>query len=226
MAKMVYEWRGNMKPENESSKQPEKEAVVTTIVGGRPPGAGTKVGRIPRGIEILVKKASVDPAFKALLLDKRGEAAKEIELQLDPTETAMLNQIPAAQLLAIIESTKIRPETRRVFLGRVAALMLTALGGALFNCSSNEKGNDTIKDEKNNTFPQTEGIRPDRPPAVRDSSGVDTTNTDSNQAAKPPHIDSQQMISKGNRPDRPPAVRDSANADTTGIDSTTIISNQ
>ena len=46
----------------------EQEAVRTTIVGGRPPGCGQPVGQIPRGIEVLVKKAAVDPEFKTLLL--------------------------------------------------------------------------------------------------------------------------------------------------------------
>ena len=56
-------------------RPPEQEAVNTTIVGGRPPGCGKPVGEIPRGIEILVKKASVDEAFKELLLARRAEAA-------------------------------------------------------------------------------------------------------------------------------------------------------
>ncbi|MCP4231568.1 MAG: hypothetical protein GY771_15670, partial [bacterium] len=41
----------------------EREAVRTTIVGGRPPGSGKSNGSIPRGIEVLVKKASVDAVF-------------------------------------------------------------------------------------------------------------------------------------------------------------------
>lgn len=49
----------------DSEKRPEhaaeQEAVRTAIVGGRPPGSGTRVGAIPRGVEVLVKKASVDP---------------------------------------------------------------------------------------------------------------------------------------------------------------------
>ena len=62
----------------------EQEAVRTTIVGGRPPGSGKPVGDIPRGIEVLVKKASVDPRFCDTLLRRRADAAKEIGLELDP----------------------------------------------------------------------------------------------------------------------------------------------
>ena len=60
-----------------SNRVEEREAVCTTIVGGRPPGCGTKVGNIPRGIEILVKKASVDPDFKKLLLKIHSKSMKE-----------------------------------------------------------------------------------------------------------------------------------------------------
>ena len=35
---------------------------------------------IPRAIEVLIKKASVDPEFRQLLLEKREQAAGEIDL--------------------------------------------------------------------------------------------------------------------------------------------------
>ena len=38
---------------------------------------------IPRGVEVLVRKASVDPAFKDLLLTAREAAASQIDLELD-----------------------------------------------------------------------------------------------------------------------------------------------
>lgn len=85
--------------------------------------------RIPRGVEILVKKASVDPAFKALLLEKRAEAAREIELDLDPSEAIMLGAIPKEQLEAIIARTTVPEEHRRVFLGNVGKAMLAVAAG-------------------------------------------------------------------------------------------------
>jgi hypothetical protein len=83
---------------------------------------------IPRGIEVLVKKASVDPAFRALLLERRAKAAKDIYLTLGPTEAAMLNTIPAAQLEAIVARTQVEPESQAVFIGNDAAAMLATLG--------------------------------------------------------------------------------------------------
>jgi len=114
--------------DNKKSKRPkEQDAVFTTIVGGRPPGSGTKVGAIPRGIEVLIKKASVDPEFRRLLLEKRGEAAKEIELELTEAERNTLSSIPAEQLEKIIDNTKVKPEHRAIFLGNVGKLMLAAV---------------------------------------------------------------------------------------------------
>jgi hypothetical protein len=117
---------------DEKFEQPkEKEAVFTTIVGGRPPGSGTQVGTIPRGIEVLVKKASVDPEFRQLLLEKRGEAAREIDLQLTDAEQSMLSSIPAEQLEKIIDNAKVEPEHREIFMEAVGKLMLAALIGTV-----------------------------------------------------------------------------------------------
>ena len=88
---------------------------------------------IPRGIEVLVKKASVDPAFKKLLLEKRADAAKTIDLKLESPEIAMINAVPKTQLESIISRTIVLPRQRKVFLGKVAALMIVALGTAILN---------------------------------------------------------------------------------------------
>ena len=90
----------------------------TTIVGGRPPGSGQPVGDIPRGIEVLVKKAAVDAEFKALLLARRAAAADEIGLTLAPAEAMMLAVAPAEQLEAIIARTSVPSEHRRAFWAR------------------------------------------------------------------------------------------------------------
>jgi len=84
----------------------EQEAVNTTIVGGRPPGCGRPVGPIPRGIEVLVKKAAVDAEFKQLLLEKRADAARDIDLRLEPA-------VAEAQLEAIIARTTVHPKAAR-----------------------------------------------------------------------------------------------------------------
>jgi len=174
-----------MSQNNWSKEQP---AVVTTIVGGRPPGCGQPVGPIPYGLEILVKKASVDPEFKSRLIAKRAEVAGEIGLTLEPAEAAMLAAIPAAQLEQTIAGAKVRPEHRSIFLGKAAAVMLAALG--ILGCDCNSKYN-----------PVSMGIQPaippDKSPAV---TAPDRPNPPTNQAPAPTP---SETTSKGIRPDRP-----------------------
>ncbi len=179
-----------MKKEKDSVRPSEKGAVFTTIVGGRPPGSGTEVGRIPRGIEVLIKKASVDEEFRAILLAQRTDAAGEIGLELADAEKAMLESIPAAQLEAIISRTKVKPQNRRVFLGKVAAAMLAAVGVGVAGC---EKEPD-----------RTTGVRPDKPPGksseekpeIMVSTGIRIEPADPNQPDRP-------IVSRGIMTDRP-----------------------
>jgi hypothetical protein len=111
------------------------------------------VKTIPRGIEVLVKKASVDTAFRELLLLRRAEAAKEIGLGLLPSEAAMVNDTPRAQLEAIIAGTHVEPRLRPALLGRVAAVMLVALGASTSDMTWAQPG-------------PTTGSRPDPPEPV------------------------------------------------------------
>jgi hypothetical protein len=81
-----------------------------------------------RGFEVLVKKASVDPVFRELLLDARAEAAKVIGLKLSEPEAEILNEVLAERLEAVIARAKVTPEQREVFLGSSGEKMLEALG--------------------------------------------------------------------------------------------------
>ena len=102
----------------------------------------------PRGIEVLLKKATVDPKFRVLLLNDREEAARSIELDLDPMENAMLQAIPTDQLIAIIEKTEVPEPQRRVFLGTAAAILAALSGAAVYKFGSQAvewcKGQTTI----------------------------------------------------------------------------------
>ena len=98
--------------------------------------AGARFPRkVPRGLEVLVKKASVDPAFKKLLLEKRGEAANAIGLRLSDAERSMLEVIPLPQLEGIITHTRVSPKAKPAFLGYAAGAMLAALGIAATTCN-------------------------------------------------------------------------------------------
>jgi outer membrane biosynthesis protein TonB len=141
------------------------------------------VVEIPRGVEVLVKKAAVDPKFKKLLLGKRAEAAEAIALKLEPAEEAMLAAVPEDQLRAIVANTKVSPGLRPAFLGYAAAAMLAALGTTTTGCTEapNEpRGakpeSDRISDAKIGNMRKirlpTSGIQPDRPETYREGSAV------------------------------------------------------
>ena len=165
--------------QEEPSRPAEMPAVRTTIVGARPPGCGKALGEIPRGIEVLVKKAVVDPAFREVLLARRAAAAEEIGLALTPQEVLILNQVPAAQLEAIIARTKVDPSRRNAFLGKAAGVMLAALGAS------------AVVSESDGQI--SKGERPDVP----------TTATAPSQPASRP---TSEPTSRGVRPDKPLAA--------------------
>jgi len=168
-------------PQFRADRPQEQEAVRTTIVGGRPPGSGKSLGEIPRGIEVLVKKAAVDAQFKMLLLEKRADAAEAIGLALDPAEMMMLAAVPAAQLEMIIAQTDVPDGQRRAFLGRVAAAMLAAMGLASPGCGGSDvagirpdddgpqKGTSSDVKRREHRDGFTGGAQPDgpRPPIER-----------------------------------------------------------
>ena len=139
----------------DSSMQTPQDSVGLTIVGGRPSEDGSGPRGTPRGLEVLLKKASVDEEFRALLLEKRARASETILLKLDPAEAAMLDIMPREQLEAIIRGTRVPAEDRRVFLGKVASVMLAALGTGVGGCT------------KKNSRPKTAGISPDRTKGIR-----------------------------------------------------------
>jgi len=165
-------------------------------VGGRPPGSGQSVGNIPRGVEVLVKKASVDPQFKAVLLERRAAAAQQIGLELEAAEAMMLAAVPREQLEALIARTTVPAEHRRAFLGQATVAMLATLGvvtatGCPLGCKP-----DRIPPPAGiapDRPPDTKGIRPDRPPEPK----APKDKADDEETEKRPET------TRGIRPDRP-----------------------
>jgi hypothetical protein len=115
----------------------EKPALRTTIVGGRPSGSGKEADAVPRGIEILLKKAAVDESFRKILLSDRLNAADAIGLALNPVEVSMLKAIPEPALERMVFATKVQPKIRQAFIGYTAAVMLAALTAASDGISLN-----------------------------------------------------------------------------------------
>ena len=116
------------------SLENKHQTIESSAAQGGHVGSGSQTPNISRGVEVLIKKAAVDPAFRSLLLEKRAEAAQDIDLALSPAETALLNTVPVPHLEHIIAHTTVPTEHRRAFLGKVAGLMLAALGVQLEAC--------------------------------------------------------------------------------------------
>ncbi len=193
-----------MSDEPRDHQKPEMPAVRTTIVGGRPPGSGVPLGAVPRGVEILIQKAAVDPEFKVLLLEKRSAAAAEIGLTLQPAEAAMLDSVPAEQLEAIIDKTKVPENTRRALLGTVTVATLAALGVGIL--VSSLAGTQGIRPGREG---QTAGIRP--LPAHQPDPEPETDTQPAPLSADHPQDANRKYPttspSRGIRPDRPSGSR-------------------
>jgi len=129
----------------------------TTIVGGQPPARQAAAPKgAPVGIERVLFAAAVDPAFRQALLADRAAAVRERDLELRPSELAVLQGIGEQQLLATIEAMDTSTENleRRTFLRAVAvaSASVVAIGG-VSACT---------------------GIRPDEPDrGVRDGGAID-----------------------------------------------------
>jgi hypothetical protein len=76
---------------------------------------------IPRGIEALLKWASVDPAFLEEFLADPVAAAKRSGLVLTPAEVEMLRDSPKEHLAAIVNSTTATEAERKILVGRDGA---------------------------------------------------------------------------------------------------------
>jgi hypothetical protein len=97
-----------------------------TIVGGRS-ADNTPAGSSPRGIEILLKKASVDQEFAKLLLESPEDAARLISLDLQDSERRIMLNTPRATLQTMIRHTTVKRHQLSAFKTVSAALMLAAI---------------------------------------------------------------------------------------------------
>ena len=101
-----------------------------TIVGGRSDGYDASRD-FPRGIEVLLKKARVDPSFRELLLDDPIAAADSIELVLSDSERSILVNTTRAVLKVMIGNTFVPRHHRNSFLTQKApALLILVMASA------------------------------------------------------------------------------------------------
>ncbi len=100
----------------------------------------------PKGIEVLLKKASVDMEFRKILIKDRSKSALEIGLELIPSEKDMIDSIPEKQLVTMIYNTTVPINQKAAFRGKVAAVMLAAIGVAFIGALSLSSMGHRVKD--------------------------------------------------------------------------------
>jgi hypothetical protein len=100
------------------------EKNLKTIVGGRSTPCRDSVG-FPRGIEILLKKAKVDPRFRKLLLQDPVAASRSIELSLEDSEKKILLNTPGEVIEKMVESSFVPKHHVSTFMNARAAAMLS-----------------------------------------------------------------------------------------------------
>jgi membrane carboxypeptidase/penicillin-binding protein PbpC len=99
-----------------------------TIVGGRS-RSNRLLENFPRSIEVLLKKARVDDAFRELLLQNPFTAAESIELHLGEQEINTLKNIPQSLLKMVIDNTPVPKQHVQTFrTAKKAAVLVLLLG--------------------------------------------------------------------------------------------------
>jgi len=131
-----------------------------TIVGGRPQGKAKPGAEIPRGVEVLLKMAALDPIFRKRLTHMRGQASQDLGFKLAFSEAMILEAVPEKQLQAMIDAMPVSDQERELLLSastpwrtREDSPLLATMG---------------IRPEMPEWRPlQTRGIEPDLPPKRR-----------------------------------------------------------
>jgi len=151
-----------------TSENPENHGH--TIVGGRPQAQKSMRSNIPRGLELLIKRASVDPEFKTALVQKRIKLLNELGICLDETEKSILECVPSDHLTRMIDATEVPPAQRKaISSGSVAAMLalftqlafapVPGRGETPSPAPTNSEISDNMSDERLNVM--VTGIRPD-----------------------------------------------------------------
>jgi hypothetical protein len=107
-----------------------------------PPSAPSTPALAPVGIDRLLRLAAVDASFRDALLERRSAVARYASVELTPTEAAILDSVPAAQLEMMAAQVPPQPLERRGFLKGVAAAAVVLLGGATASAAPGDWGDD------------------------------------------------------------------------------------
>ncbi len=125
-----------------------KEYVGKTIVGGRPLRRPKRRISIPVGIEKVLYKAAIDPAFKRFLIADRMKAVESENMRLSPSEMLIFRNVSDSALRTMI--SMIRPKkhgTRKLMKAVAAAVVTLTAGTAGMGCDDGGPSGDAVEDE-------------------------------------------------------------------------------
>ncbi len=154
-----------------------------TIVGGRPAAAKSQRTDIPRGLELLIKRAAIDSEFRITLLEKREKLIEELQIPLDESEKAMLACVPAEHLEKMIAATEVPTSQKRALrTGSVAAMVALMTGLAFAPVAGGTNQTQPVRLTKSSSSDSSDqytmrltGIRPDDEPVIeKDRIGIKT----------------------------------------------------
>jgi len=110
------------------------------------------MAEIPRGIQVLLRKASRDREFRTLLLERRAGAAASAGVELRRVEIAILEDISREQLDTLIDESKgLRPAADRPRIAAVVAVVLLACALVLFLLFRSRNGRAPRRNESPST---------------------------------------------------------------------------
>jgi len=169
---------GDRKKGKDVTVEDGSEFVSKTIVGGRPRRRKTYRMNIPAGIEKILYVASIDPAFRAKLLEDRAGAIASKKVSLTPSESAVLASVSDETLATMIDQIRPKIHGRRRFMRAVAVAAVTlATGTAGVACDGEDVKGVTadVPEEDVQTDMEdiaTQGILPDVPAEVDEDMSV------------------------------------------------------
>ncbi|MBI3039149.1 hypothetical protein HYY75_08905 [bacterium] len=94
--------------------------------------------KVPRVLELLLKKSAIDGSFKENQIKRLSKLADELKLPICAEEKSMLDTIPENQLRMMIERTPVYPAERK---GLSMGCLVTVLTGG--RLSDREPDNQT-----------------------------------------------------------------------------------
>ncbi len=139
---------------------------------------------IPVGVEKVLYKAAIDPAFRGRLLEDRMKAIESEDMKLRPSEMMVMRNVKGSALRKMIE--RIRPQQhggKRIMKAVATAVLTLATGTAGVACDDGETGSKDAVDYDRDDM-MVGGAMPDIPDILVDDGGIPDLEDDQEESAE------------------------------------------